>query len=68
MELLQALNIQRGVTIIVVTHAPEIARYAQRVIRCQDGLVVEDRAVSVAHPSQGPGCELVAVSDREDGQ
>jgi putative ABC transport system ATP-binding protein len=67
MELLQALNLQRGVTIIVVTHAPEIARYAQRVIRCQDGLVVEDRVMSTAYPLHKPGYEPVAVSGREEG-
>jgi putative ABC transport system ATP-binding protein len=68
MELLQALNFQHGITIIVVTHAPEIACYAQRVIRFQDGLVVEDRTVSAAHPSPGLGCQLIMVSSREGGQ
>jgi putative ABC transport system ATP-binding protein len=46
MGLLQALNIQQGITIIVVTHESDIAQYAQRIIVFKDGLVLEDHAVS----------------------
>jgi putative ABC transport system ATP-binding protein len=45
MGFLQTLNTERGITIILVTHEPDIARYARRVIVFRDGLVVEDRAV-----------------------
>ena len=37
METLQALNRERGVTIIVVTHESDIAAYAGRVITMRDG-------------------------------
>jgi putative ABC transport system ATP-binding protein len=49
-ELLQALNRQRGITIILVTHEPDIARYAQRVLVFKDGVVVEDSPVMAACP------------------
>jgi macrolide transport system ATP-binding/permease protein len=39
---LQALNRERGVTIIVVTHEPDIATYAGRVITMRDGEVISD--------------------------
>jgi len=39
MELLKRLNGERGMTVIVVTHDPEIARYAHRVIHIKDGQV-----------------------------
>jgi putative ABC transport system ATP-binding protein len=41
MKLLLDLNSQRGTTLIIVTHDPEIAEKAQRTIFLRDGLVVE---------------------------
>jgi putative ABC transport system ATP-binding protein len=45
MALFQALN-DRGKTIIMVTHEPDLAPYARRVITLRDGEIVSDRAVS----------------------
>jgi macrolide transport system ATP-binding/permease protein len=42
MDTLQALNRERGVTIIVVTHEPDIAAYADRVVTMRDGEIVSD--------------------------
>jgi putative ABC transport system ATP-binding protein len=39
MELLYAFNQERGITIVMVTHAPEMARYARRAIQFLDGLI-----------------------------
>lgn len=41
MKLLQNLN-RGGMTIIMVTHSPECARYARRIMRVSDGRLVED--------------------------
>ena len=41
-ELLQALNRERGCTIVLVTHDVTLAARTQRTIRLRDGLVVED--------------------------
>jgi putative ABC transport system ATP-binding protein len=41
MDLLQSLN-QEGMTIVMVTHSPECAGYARRLLRISDGLLVED--------------------------
>ncbi len=35
-----------GVTIIIVTHDPSVARHATRVVRMRDGIVVEDEPVA----------------------
>ena len=43
MELLTALNRDRGITIIMVTHEPDMAAYATRIIRFMDGLVASDQ-------------------------
>ena len=42
MELFQELN-EAGITVLVVTHEPEVADYARRVLRFRDGRVVADQ-------------------------
>jgi putative ABC transport system ATP-binding protein len=42
MELLTSFNRDRGLTIIMVTHEPDMARYARRVVHFRDGLVDTD--------------------------
>lgn len=41
MELLLQLNRERGTTLIIVTHDPEIGALAQRIIRIRDGVLEE---------------------------
>ncbi len=43
MELLTSLNLKQRITIIMITHEPDIAAYAMRIIHFQDGLVVSDK-------------------------
>jgi len=45
MALFQALN-EQGITILLVTHEPDIARYTSRVIELRDGRIIRDRAVT----------------------
>jgi putative ABC transport system ATP-binding protein len=39
MSLLLTLNKEKGTTLVIVTHDPEIAEQAQRIIHIRDGLV-----------------------------
>ncbi len=48
MRIFQELNEKQGITIIFVTHEPEIAEHTRRIIRIQDGLIVADSPVR--HP------------------
>ncbi len=41
MQLFQELN-DRGITILLVTHEDDVARYAKRVIELRDGRVIKD--------------------------
>jgi putative ABC transport system ATP-binding protein len=43
LELLLALNREKGTTLIIVTHDPAIAAQAQRIIHLRDGLVEETK-------------------------
>lgn len=45
MEILQRLNRERNLTIILVTHEPDIAQYATRVIHFRDGRIRRDEPV-----------------------
>lgn len=45
MELFQKLH-QLGITIIIVTHEPEIARHTQRVVHFRDGRIVSNEEIS----------------------
>ncbi len=46
-RLFRELNDDQGITLILVTHDPEIADNAKRTIRLRDGLVIEDTGSSV---------------------
>jgi putative ABC transport system ATP-binding protein len=48
MALLQRLHEDHGITIIIITHDPDIADRTKRVIRLLDGQVVEDQRVAMA--------------------
>jgi putative ABC transport system ATP-binding protein len=47
MEFLTELNRGFGITVVLVTHEPDVARFSRRVIMVRDGLVVSDR-----HPGE----------------
>jgi len=53
MVTLQTLNRERGVTIIVVTHEPDIATYTGRVITMRDGEVISDVRQQAVRPPPG---------------
>jgi len=42
MELIRALNKEQGITILMVTHEPDMAAYADRIIHFVDGVVASD--------------------------
>jgi putative ABC transport system ATP-binding protein len=45
MEIFQRLNRERAITLVLVTHEPDIAQYAQRVVVFKDGRIKKDYQV-----------------------
>jgi len=46
MKLLANLNREQGRTIVLITHEPDIARFAERVVELRDGRIVRDEKVA----------------------
>ena len=69
MQTLSSLNRQQGVTIIVVTHEPDIAAFADRVLTMRDGQIISDvkntardRAPRTAIPATRTTGDLASLS------
>ncbi len=45
MGIFQRLNEERGITVILVTHEPDIAEHTRRIVRLSDGLIVSDEVM-----------------------
>jgi macrolide transport system ATP-binding/permease protein len=62
MQTLVRLNLERGVTVVVVTHERDIADYARRMVTMRDGMVVSDERrpgpAAVARGDAGPALPL----------
>jgi len=58
LQVFRRLNVEQGITVLLVTHDLEVARYANRVIRIADGRIVEDAGVA---PS--PQAAMPAAAD-----
>jgi putative ABC transport system ATP-binding protein len=60
LDLFETLHRERGITIIVVTHDPGIARRAKRIVSIKDGRIESDLANVTAHaaPANGIASEL----------
>lgn len=52
LRMFQQLNQEDGITIILVTHDPVVARHARRVIRISDGVIVDETADRTEHESR----------------
>ena len=63
MGVFQRLNREAGITIVLVTHEPDIADFADRIVTVRDGRVVSDRPVS---RSRDAAEELAKLPPEED--
>ena len=54
LQVFRQLHDEEGLTIVVVTHDPGVARHAQRIIRIHDGLIQDGASASPADPHASP--------------
>jgi putative ABC transport system ATP-binding protein len=66
MEIFQRLNRERNLTVILVTHEPDIAQYANRIIQFRDGRIRRDFAVEISKNASEVLAHLPLESDAED--
>jgi putative ABC transport system ATP-binding protein len=66
MDIFQRLNRERGITIALVTHEPDIAQYASRVIVFKDGRIKRDYMVENPRSAREELLSLPASVEEDD--
>jgi putative ABC transport system ATP-binding protein len=46
MDIFQRLNVQRGITVLLITHEMDIAEYGTRLVRFRDGKIQVDQKIA----------------------
>ncbi len=65
MALFQELN-RQGITILLVTHEPDIARYTKRIVEMRDGRIVRDHPVTDWRDANADQAKLAAIDEDDD--
>lgn len=65
-ELLQQLN-EQGHTIVVVTHDPDVARHASRIIEIRDGQIISDQPNGAPRPQTITGKSVLPIQHLGEG-
>jgi putative ABC transport system ATP-binding protein len=68
MEIFQRLNRERGITLVLVTHEPDIAQYAQRVVVFKDGKIKKDYQIEEQRNAAEELRNLPAVEEDDDDE
>src|SRR5258708_1479335 len=66
MEIFQRLNRERGITLFLLTHEPDIAEYASRVVVFKDGKIKKDSVVAKPRDAAEELRNLPPVVEDED--
>jgi len=66
MEIFQRLNRERGITLVLVTHEPDIAEYASRVVVFKDGKIKKDSLVAKSRDAAEELRNLPAVVEEDE--
>ncbi len=68
MEIFQRLNRERGITLVLVTHEPDIAEYASRVVVFKDGKIKSDRQVENPRDAAEELKHLPAIDEDDEDE
>ena len=66
MEIFQRLNRERGITLVLVTHEPDIAQYASRVVVFKDGKIKSDQQVQNPRDAADELKNLPVIDEDDD--
>ena len=66
MEIFQRLNREKGITLVLVTHEPDIAQFAQRIVVFKDGKIKRDYQVEKQRDAAEELRNLPEVSEEDD--
>ena len=66
MAIFQRLNRERGLTVIFVTHEPDIAQHTRRILHLRDGRITADEMVSPALFRDAPAELAASAADGPD--
>ena len=65
MSLFQELN-EQGITIVMVTHEPDVAQYCKRMVEVRDGRIKRDHPVEERHNAAADLRQLLATEPEEE--
>src|SRR5947208_2078610 len=68
MEIFQRLNRERGITLVLVTHEPDIAQYADRVVVFKDGKIKSEQQVENPRDAAEQLKNLPVIDEDEDDE
>lgn len=66
MSIFQRLNRESHITILLVTHEPDIAAHAERIIRFRDGRIIDDRRIQSPRDAVEEMATMPLVEDADE--
>lgn len=68
MEIFQRLNREMGITLVLVTHEPDIAEYAKRVVVFKDGKIKSDNPIKEQRDAAEELKNMPSITDDDDDE
>ena len=62
MGIFQRLNAEQGITVLLITHEPDIAEYSTRIVAFKDGRVRDDHPVTSRRDAQTELAQMPVVA------